>query len=596
LFILVLLTNLICAQDISFTAEAPKVIRSGEQFQLVYTLNESVDDFAPPNFGEFQYLGGPMTSSSTSIQIINGRTARSSNYTFIYYLQAPAIGKYTLAPATATFKKKNVQSNSIEIEVIGTSQNSSTGSAANSQQSDQVHVEAPGGEDIFVRLEVDKRSAYVGEGITAWVKLYTKVSISGVDQQFKGPDFVSFYKQDIELPPLTNLEREKVGNDIYNTGILKKVILFPQKSGDVVVEPFDLLVEVQKQVRRQPQSIFDDFFGSSYQRSRINLKSLTVRFNIKQLPVNQSQGFTGAVGIFSLSASTNAVSVKTNDAITFKITVSGRGNIKLIESVKTDFPPAFDVFEPMIKTNIDKNALSGTKVFEYTAIPRHAGKYTVAPFSLVYFDLTDKTYKTLSTQSFDINVEKGENDSSSIVVSNLSKEDVKLLGSDIRYIATKTRLHKKDKFIFGSKGFFSLFVVSFLIFILVLIIRKEQIKRSADMVKLRNRTAGKTASKRLKIASQIIKHGKKDEFYEELGKILWGYLSDKLNITIAELSKERALEEFKKFQIEDSLSEQFFSLAELCEYARFAPGGKETEMPDIFNKAEKLINKIDHNL
>jgi hypothetical protein len=596
LFILFAASNLVHAQNISFTAEAPGAVRAGEQFQLVYTLNENVDEFTPPDFGSFKYLGGPATGSSTSIEIVNGRTSRTSTYTFTYYLQAPGAGKYTLAPATATYKKNKVQSNTLEIEVVGASQNATTGTPNNSQPNSQEASEVSSGQDIFVRLETDKKSAFVGEAISASIKIYSKLSITGIDQQFKGPDFVGFYRQDIAIPNNITGQKERVGNDIYVAYTLQKVILFPQRSGEIKIEPFDLVVEVQKQVRRQSQSIFDDFFGTSYQRSRINLKSQLVKLAIRQLPVNQPQDFNGAVGNFSINASANPKNIKTNDAVTFKVTISGKGNVKLIEGIKPDFPPAFEVYEPVVKTNIDNSGQSGTKVFEYTAIPRHAGKFTVSPFSLTFFDINEKTYKTISTQSFDINVEKGENDSTTVMVGNLTKEDVKLLGSDIRYIETKTKLHKKSEYIFGSLWFLLINLSAFLVFILILIIRNEQIRQNADAVRMRNRKAGKVAAKRLKKARYLLKTGEKDEFYEELGKALWGYLSDKLSIPLAELSKERIIQEFKKVEIDESITEQFFVLSELCEFARYAPGETHSDMPDVFNKAERLISKLDQNL
>jgi hypothetical protein len=592
---LLLFNRVVYAQNISFTANAPRVVRSGEQLQLEYAINQEVEEFTPPEFGQFRYLGGPSTGSSTSIQMINGKTSRTSNYTFTYFIQAPNNGgKYTLAPATAIYKGSKIQSNSLEIEVVGSSGNASSGNSSGSQQSTQNESSESSGDDIFIRLEVDKNSAYVGEQINAWIKIYTKANISDI-QPPKGPNFTGFYAQDVEIPPIRSLNPEKVGNDIYYTGIMRRVILYPQKNGELVIEPFDVLVEIQRQVRRQARSIFDDFFGSSYQRSRVNLQSKTVRINAKPLPGNQPSGFGGAVGKFDIVASLNASNVKTNDAITFRVKITGKGNIKLLESLNTSFPADFDVFEPIVKTNIDVGAFgaSGTKTFEYTVIPRHAGNFYITPFTLTYFDPALDLYKTLTTQSFNINVAKGENDSNAVVVSNLSKEDVKLLGTDIRYIETTTKLVRKGHYIFGSQWFSLVYLLLFLLFITILLVRRERIKSSSDLARSRNRKASKLAYKRLKKARLFLKTNQKQQFYEEMGKALWGYLSDKLNIPVSELSKERAMLVFTEYNVENELMEKFFSLTELCEYARFAPGGKDTEMPEVMEQAEKILNKID---
>lgn len=585
------------AQDISFKANAPKVLRAGEQFQLEYTVNANVDEFEPPDFGEFRFLGGPSQGSSTSINIVNGRTTRVSTYSFSYYLQAPSkAGTYALEPAVAKVRKKEISSNALTIEVVGASQSAGSSASSGSQQSTQSAPTADGN-DLFVRLEVDKHSAYVGEQITAWIKLYTQVNVVNLDP-FNPPNYVGFYKQEIETPPLRSLEREKVGDDIYYTGVLTKVLLYPQRSGEITIDPFDLTVVVQKQTRRRPQSIFDQMMGPQYDHSRINLKSKPVKLNIKPLPPNQPPDFNGAVGKFQIQASVNETQVSTNDAVTLKVNISGRGNVRLMEDLKTKFPPTFDVFEPSKKVHIDKSnqGRSGTVTYEYTAIPRHAGNFKLSPFSMSYFDPAAGSYKTIQTNGFDILVAKGEGDSTSVMISNLSKSDVELLGSDIRYIETSTVLRTKAFYLFGSRWLYAIYLGSVLLFITILIIRREQMKLSANAVKYRNRKAGKTASKRLKAAHKILHSENKELFFEELGKAMWGFLSDKLNIPLSELSKERVLEEFKKQAIEEEVVNRFFNIADTCEFARFAPGGRDSEMPGLYSQAAKIISTLNQKL
>jgi len=585
----------ISAQEISFTAQAPKAVRAGEQFQITYTLNVDADNFTPPDFGEFRYMGGPSTGSSTSVSFVNGRTTRTSSYTFTYLLQAgQKEGSFTIPPATATYKKSQIQSNAATITVVAQSsqqgssgtQGSSSGSPGQAQST---------GEDIFVRLEFDKKTAYVGEQITAWIKLYTKLNISGIDQ-FKGPDFVGFYQQDIDLPPLTSLEAEKVGNDIYHTGLLKKVILTPQRSGDMKIEPFDMLVEVQKQTRRRPQSMFDEFFGSPFERARVNLRSNAPVLKIKPLPDGQPANFNGIVGNFKIDGTVSSTDIATNDAVTFRIIVSGNGNIKLIDKVTSVFPPALDVFDPVKKVQADPQGKSGKVIFEYTAIPRHAGAFEIPPFSMAFFDPQAGVYKTISTQAFNINVQKSEGDTSSLVVSNLAKEEVELLGSDIRYIETKTRLVPKSNFIAGSFWFLLLYGILIIIALVILFVRREQIRRTANAVRYRNRKAGKNASKRLRKAFSHMKVDNKVGFYDELEQAFWHYFSDKLNIPFSELSAERIRQEFEARNTPEQLTSEFFGVIDMCQYARFAPGSSGEKMNDLYAQSVNIINKLDQSL
>lgn len=590
------------AQDISFKAQAPRVVRAGEQFQLTYTIDQNVDDFTPPDFGEFRFLTGPSTGSSTSISIVNGRTTRISSYTFTYYLQAPSTGgTFKLEPATASYKRKQVESNSLSIEVVVSGNSSSYSATQKGDQETDRQAEgssAGTGEDIYIRLEFDKKTAYLGEQITAWIKIYTQVNISGIDQQFKGPDFVGFYQQDIELPPLTSLEREKVGNDIYHTGILRKVILTPQKTGEIIIQPFDLLVEVQKQSRRRPQSIFDEFFNSGYDRTRLNLKSNPVTLNIKPLPAGQPANFSGAVGSFQISGTANQTEISANDAVTFKVSITGNGNIKLIDKVITNFPPTFDVFDPVkkVQTDASSSGKSGKVTFEYTAIPRHAGNFTIPPFTFAYFDLVTHTYKTINTQSFDIKVNKGSGDSTTVVASNLSKEEIELLGSDIRYIETRTDFISRGNFILGSKWFFGTYIVSTILTLLILIFRRRRIMRNANVARSRNRRAGKVAATRLKKARKMLKADNRTGFYDEIEQAFWGYLSDKLNIPFSELSKDKINEEFLRLNVPQELSDSFFKVLDTCQLTRFSPGGTTDRMPDTYNEAARIINKLDQNL
>ncbi len=595
--IFALLTNE--AQDIKFTATAvPKVLRVGEQFQLVYEINKDVSELQIPELNDFQLLGGPSISSSSSIQIINGKTTRSSKYTYTYYLSALKDGIYTIAPATAKIKKDTYKSNAVKIEVIKgkSSTSQTTPSTASPAAKSSSNVDTHAGEDLFIRLLVDKKNAYIGEQIIAWIKIYSKINITQIDPNFKAPEFTGFYQQPFEIPPLRALERENVNGEIYGTGILRKIVLYPQKSGEIIIQPFDIDVAYQKQVKRKSRSIFDDFFGPTVQNVPVKLKSKAVKLNIKSLPASMPSSFTGAVGNFRMSASINKTQVKTNDAVTLKVNISGKGNIKLIDEMEFEFPPALETFKPIVKTKQD-NVLEGSQSFEYTIIPRYAGDFKIGPIEFTYFNPSTRSYKILKSQEFNISVAKGEEDTTTVVISGLSKEDVKLLSSDIIFIKNKPfNFTPKNKFIFGSTRFYAMYLISLMLFLLIILFRRKRIKRNANIKLVKNRRANKFARKRLKKASGFMRQNNRKTFYDEVLKAMWGYLSDKLNIPIADLSKDTSREALIRNKINDNLMNKFYDIIDSCEYARYSPGDESSEMQKLYNDAIKTIIKLQQKL
>ncbi|MCG8699694.1 MAG: BatD family protein [Bacteroidales bacterium] len=596
--ILVLSTLLITnafSQNVSFKAEAPRLVRVGEQFQLTFSVNQSISNFQAPNLNDFQYLGGPQTGHSTSIQMGGGKTIKNTTYTYTYFLRGSKPGKFTISPASASYKSKTIKSNSLTIEVVGSAnQSTQSGQTGSSTQKSNVKT---GGEDIFIRLHVDKKTAYVGEQVTAWVKLYTKVNISGLEQP-QGLDYTGFYKQDVEIPELRQLNREKVGNEIYHTGVIQKVILYPQQSGQVTIKPFTVTTQVQQQTN-QSRSIFDDFFGSSYRTVNIELKSKAVKLNIKPMPGDNKPGdFSGAVGTFKIKGSVNNTSVKTNDAITFKVTISGTGNVKLLDNIETNFPAAFDVFDPVINTQLDAgtNGKSGRKTFEYTVIPRHAGEFTVQPFEFTYFNPSTKQYKTINTPEYTINVAKGDNDTAVTVISGISKKEIEILGSDIKFIETDFELQRQKAYFIASPLFYLSYIIPLLLLVAILIVRRQQIKERADRAKYLNRRANKQARKRLKVAREMLEQNKADKFYEEITKALWGYLSEKVGIPISELSVDSAKKHLLSRNINEDITSSFIQMIEDCEFARYAPSSSGMDMKEIVEKSATLISQIDQKI
>jgi hypothetical protein len=582
------------AQDVTFTADAPRVVEVGEQLKLTYTLNARPSSFSPPDIANFYVLSGPNQSTSTSIQIINGKSSQSITISYTYYLQATTQGTFTIGPASAVVDRKEYSSNPVTIEVVAGQKPapSQQNEAAPSTQSQQLP-----NEELFVKVLADKRTVYQGEHIIVTLKIYTRLAITGFGSS-EMPDFNGFWSQDIESPTQINLQRENVNGVIYNTGVIRKVLLFPQKTGEIIIEPFKLETYVRQQINT-PRSIFDDFFGPSYSNVSKMLESDPVKITVKSLPAGQPATFTGAVGKMDISASLDKSALKTNDAITLKFLVKGNGNLKLVESPKIDFPPDFDTFDPKVSTNVKNtlNGQSGSKTFEYLLIPRHPGNYRIPPVLFSYFNPDKNQYQSLQTGEFRITVEKSDEEETVNVVSGLSKEDLKILGSDILFIkAEHFKLFPAGKTLFGSLPFYLVYILSLLIFILIAMAGRAHIRKRQNVELLKNRKASKVARKKLKQALQYLRQQRKEEFFEALLKSFWGYLGDKLNIPVSELSRETAEKNLSVYITDKDLIGRFIRVIDDCEMARYSPQSDTEQMDALYTEATKLIIKMEQNL
>ena len=588
-------TGYLFSQDVSLSVEAPNVVQVGEQFRLSYTVNARPSAFNPPQIADFYVLAGPNQSTSTSVQIVNGRRTSSYNITYTYYLQATGAGKFTLPAASVTVENKQYSSRSVEIEVVGSGAGGGgdqTGSG-NTQQPEDVDLS----QELFVRLHVDKKTIYRGEPIVATIKLYTRVQLTGFGEN-KMPDFAGFWTQEIEAPTQLNLVRENVAGKIYNSGMIRKVILFPQKSGEITIEPFTLEAYVRQQTRRQ-RSPFDDFFGSNYSNVLRNLQSPPVKITVKELPGGAPENFTGAVGKISLKAEIDKTEALTNDALTYKVSLSGSGNIQLLDNPKINFPPDFEAYDPKVQTNVKNSdaGQQGSKTFEYLLIPRHAGNFRIAPVSMAYFDPQAGQYKSISTEEFNLSISKSGEEETVGVIAGRTKEDLKIIGQDILFIKDESfRLHKIGKGFYGSLLFILLYASALFVFILVIIFRRKRMKRMQNLELVKNQRASKEARKRLKEASAFMKKNENEAFFESILKALEGYLVDKLNIPVSELSKDKAREGLTSLGIEEDQVTEYLELADICEMARYAPSSVEGQVESVYNRSVKIIGSIEQNL
>jgi BatD DUF11 like domain len=592
LTLIVLLANTAFAQK--FTAQTSKQrVAVGEQFQISFSLNSSGNNFQAPPLTNFDIYSGP--NQSTSMSFVNGSMTQSISLSYI--IAAKKEGKFTIGPAIVNVNGTNIQSNSIAIEVVKGAANQQQGNAA--AQAPSAPTENVS-DNLFVKTIVDKTKAYQGEQITVTQKVYTRYQLRGF-QDIKFPDYTGFWAQDIPGNQQIQLTNEVIDGVTYQVGELKRTYIFAQRAGKLEIEPMKVECAIRKQSNRRPRDIFEQFFGGGYEDAVVSVKSKPITIEIKALPeTNKPVGFSGAVGNYSFKAQLSKESVKANDALNLTITLSGNGNIKLATPSEMHFPEDFETYDPKIKENISAGAkgVNGSKTFDYLIIPRHEGDYKIDQLNFSYFDPEKKEYVTLPSPEFNIHVEKGNADeNASSIVNPKSKEDLKVLGNDIRYIKTNDfKLQAKDNYFFGSALFYTGIISPLLAFMGFIILRRKQLEQNKDIVAVKSRKASKMAKKRLSIAEQHLKSNNKEQFYIEILKALHGYLGDKLNINVADLNKEHISQILKTKNVNDATIQQLTSTIDNCEYARYAPSAVSGDLNSIYNGTVELIMKIEDEI
>lgn len=592
--LILLLPVKLSGQDLTVKAEYPKVVTVGEQFTVSWTVNAGGGDFSAPQFNGFYKLMGPQTSYSSSTQIINGRMSQETSYSYVYYLQAMNEGKYVIAPATFRLKSKDYKSDSLYIEVIKDASARQANQNTEANNPATINEQAPG-TDLFIKLILDRNEVYIGEHVIASVKLYTKVDLAGLNE-VKFPAFNGFLKENLETPPLSSLQRENINGTIFGTGIVQQFLLYPQITGEINIEPVEITALVQKKTG-QSDPFFGDFF-TSYQNVPKVIVSQPVKITVKPLPGTKPDDFSGVVGNLTIDASLNKDSVNVNDALNYRITVTGSGNLKLAGTPVLKLSPDIEAYDPKVSDNIrnNENGSTGQKTFEYVLIPRHYGNFTIPSVSYTYFNTAKRQYEKLSTKEFHFYARKGIDQGSTVTVyGGVSKEDVKYVGKDIRFIkAAPGSLNKSADILVTKHSFLSLYGFVLIIFLAILFIRREQIRRNSDLSLVRNRRAAKIAGKRLQEASNCLKSGSIDKFYEEILKAIWGYLSDKLNIPVSELTRNNAFEALKEKGIDEDQINSLSVILDKCEFARFAPSSSDTEASDIYSGTMHFIRLVEN--
>ena len=583
------------ADGITFTANAPEVVVSGDQFRLSFTINsKKVRDFRAPSIKDFEVLMGP--TRSTQYQNYNG--VENHSITFTYILMAGKEGTYKIPGATIVANGNNYTSNSVEIKVLPPDQSSSNAGSSTSAHSsrNQTNSGKITDKELFITATASKTNVYEQEAILLTFKVYTQVNLT----QLHGdtPDLKGFHTQEVELPQQKTFSLEHYNGRNYNTTIWQQFVLFPQRSGKLEIPSVTFEGTVSQRVASADP--FDAFFnGGNYVNINKKLVTPKLTIDVKELPAGKPANFSGGVGEFTLSSSISTQELKTNDAVTIKLVISGTGNMKLINTPEVGFPQDFEIYDPKVdnKFNLTRNGLAGNKVIEYLAIPRHAGTYTIPPIEFSYFDLKTQSYKTLKTDAYTLNVAKGEGNSDQVVANFTNKEDLKVLGQDIRYIKTgETSLTPKDDYFFGSMSYYMWYLIPLVLFIAFMVVYRKQAMENANVAKVRTKKANKVATKRMKNAGKLLTEKKSEAFYDEVLKALWGYISDKLSMPVSQLSKDNIEEELQKHQVADELIREFINNLNECEFARYAPGNQDEKMDKIYSSAIDVISKMENSI
>lgn len=584
------------AEEVSFSLNAPMLASVGEAFRIEFELNAKPDDnsFAPPTFENFDVVAGPSVSQGSSIQIVNGEMTKSTSYAITYVLIPQKVGTFAIAPATISVKKKSYTTQRTMIEVRDGAQAGAAQGTQNKNESAESRANRTiGKEDLMLRLELSKRSVYKGEPVRAILKLYSRVNLAGSEGS-KMPAFNGFWSQqiDIEQGPF----RESLNNKVYEVYNIAEYLLYPQQGGTLTIEPAELTVVAQVMVKSNRG--FDPFFGGGHEvyNVRRTLKTPEVKVQVKEFPAGAPASFSGAVGRYTMSHKLSSAEVAANSAVTLQLTISGTGNLSFISAPKLELPSSFELYDVKSEERIENKASGsiGYRRFDYPFIVRAEGDYEIAPIEFTYFDLEKQKYITLTTPPLNMVVmpDKSAATQQQVVTSGIKREDVRLLGEDIRFIKLGAPTLRSVVAPFALSPLYWLVVVMLIVAAVAsyFVVRKY-IRDKRDEVLIKGKRANKMAVKRFRIAEKYMREQDRRAFYEEMLRALWGYLGDKFNIPVADLTREVVREELSRrgALVE---AESIIAVIARCEEAQYSPAAS-AEMKDIYEEGVDAISKIE---
>ena len=581
----------------TLTGSAPSHVAVGEQFRLTYTINtQNVSDFRAGDIPEeLEVLIGPNRSMQSSYQMINGHTSSSSSSTYTYIVCATKNGSFTIPPAHVVVGGKTISSNTVTIKVSGSPQSSNSGSPRQRRQDDEAEIRDAGsqisGSDLFIKVSANKKRVHEQEPILLTYKVYTLVGLTSLRGDM--PDLKSFYTQEVSLPSQKSFSVETFNGRPYKTTTWSQYVMFPQMTGKLQIPSITFEGIVVQQNRNIDP--FEAFFngGSGYVEVKKKIVAPSVEIQVDPLP-ERPVGFSGGVGQFSVSAQLNKTETKANDPVSLRLTVSGAGNLKLVKQPQVNLPKDFDKYEPKVtdKTKLTSNGIEGSMIYDILIVPRHQGHYEIPPVELIYFDTSTNAYKTVKSEPMVLDVAKGAGPGS--VADFSGQQDLQELSRDIRYIKTgDVKQQGFGEFFFGSTAYWVTLLIMAIVFISLFVIFRQRAIENANVTKRRAGKANKVATKRLKKASKLMAENKSGEFYDEVLRALWGYVGDKLNMPVEQLSHDNISQRLAERNVGEETVAQFMGALDECEFERYAPGDPKGNMNKVYEKAMTAIEQIE---
>jgi len=592
-----LLLAAVVAMAQTLTGSAPSHVAVGEQFRLTYTVNtQNVSDFRAGSIpNELEVLIGPNRSMQSSYQMINGHTSSSSSITYTYIVCASKNGTYTISPAHIVVDGKTISSNSLTIKVSGSAQSNSGSSRQHRNEEEEIRDAGSqiSGSDLFIKVSANKKRVHEQEPILLTYKVYTLVGLTSLRGDM--PDLKSFYTQEVDLPQQKSFSVETLNGRTYKTTTWSQYVMFPQTTGKLEIPSITFEGIVVQQNRNIDP--FEAFFngGSGYVEVKKKIQAPGIEIQVDPLP-ERPANFSGGVGKFNVSAQLDKTETKANDPISMRIIVSGTGNLKLIKQPVVNLPKDFDKYEPKVtdKSKLTTNGIEGSMVYDLLIVPRYQGQYEIPPVEFTYFDTAENAYKTVKSESFTLDVAKG---SGAGAVNDFSGQDLQELNKDIRYIKTgSTNQHSLNDFFFGSSAYWISLCLLAVVFVSLFVIFRQRAIDNANVTKARGKKANKVATKRLKKASRLMADNKPGEFYDEVLRALWGYVGDKMNIPVEQLSHDNISMRLAERNVDESVISQFIGALDECEFERYAPGDPKGNMNKVYEKAMTAIEKIEGSM
>lgn len=577
----------------TFVANAPANVSVGENFRLTYTVStRNASDFHIGTVPEqLEVITGPYVSEQSSYQMANGHTSSSSSKTYTFILCASKNGTYTISPASITANGKRMTSKPVRVKVSGSAQASSGAPRMHDDASGQPRLREAGtpisGKDLFIKVSANKRRVHEQEPVLLTYKVYTLVDLTQLEG--KMPDLTGFHTQEIPLPQQKSFHVERINGRPYRCVTWSQYVMYPQMTGKLEIPSITFNGTVIQQNRNVDP--FEAFFngGSGYIEVKRAIKAPGLTIQVDPLP-QRPANFSGGVGKFNISAQINKSEVKANDPITIRVVVGGVGNLKLIKQPVVNFPKDFDKYDAKVtdKTKLTQNGVEGNMIYDFLAVPRNQGRYVIPAIEFVYYDVEANAYKTIKTQSFTLDVAKGDgNVNSSVDYSELKDKDIHPI-KDGEY-----EVQDIKNIFYGSAAYWVVLSILFLVFVGVLIIFRKRAIDNADVTRLKIKKANRVATKRLRYANKLMLNNEHDKFYDEVLRTLWGYVGDKLNMPVEQLSKDNISEKLAQRSVDGDTIDMFLRAVDECEFNRYAPGDTKGNMNQTFEAAMTAIIKIE---